>query len=186
MPFPMEDDSPPSLRRRPGPTIGTWMMVGMPVAILIFVFVAYIFLLPNQTTVGGSKQTTLCINNLGELANAALLYASQNNDQLPSGDWNRELRPLFTDADADALFSCPVQRRVDPQSSGYALNARLAGKRLHSIGDPARETLVFDSAETRKSAIATPDAIPQPGRHDNGRSNNVAYADGHVRTVKNQ
>ena len=90
---------------------------------------------------------------------------------------------LKDEPDADVLFACPVQRRMDPTTSGYAMSSLIAGKKMHAIGPENQTILIFDSFNIQPSAVAPPDTMPAPGRHEHGHTNNEVYADGHTRVV---
>lgn len=135
-------------------------------------------LVPILKSAGSSVETQQCMGNLRRLARALTLYSEENGGLLPADDWHRKLEEFEPDT---VSYACPHQRRVDPRSSGYALNKALAGKRLDGQGKDA--PLVFDSAVTVPGAVDDPSNVPRPGRHRNGRVNNVAYADGRVASV---
>jgi prepilin-type processing-associated H-X9-DG protein len=104
-------------------------------------------------------------------------YAEANDDLLPGEKWDVALHSIEPDP---VTYACPHQRRVDPKSSGYAMNRVLAGKALGKIEAPATTILVFDSKPTVPGVLADPADVPRPARHRNGRVNNAAYADGRV------
>ena len=185
MPFPMDQPEEYDVPRVPNPpSLGLWMIVGIPLILGVLAFITYLWILPDLRGGTASKQTIACLSNLGELAKAASLYAGDHDDLLPSDKWNDKLHPyLRAIPDSELLFACPVQRRLDPESSGYAMSNRAAGKKLKSIGPLPITVLMFDSHATQPSAIAGPSDTPFPGRHDHGRKNNVVYADGHATSI---
>src|SRR5208282_600662 len=96
-----------------------------------------------------------CIYNLGEIFDATQLYAADHDDLIPKDDWNNKLAPYLRKIpDEELIFACPVQRRIDPESSGYALNDAVAGKSTKTVGAPDQTILVFDSQDTAKNAIS--------------------------------
>ncbi len=135
---------------------------------------------PVLQSAGASMETQNCLSNLRRVSRALLLYSEANGDLLPSGQWVEQLVSIEPDR---LIYACPHQRRIDPRSSGYALNTAVAGKKLASVQNPEKTPMVFDSKATAPNAIAAEGEVPRPGRHKNGRLNNVAYADGHVASV---
>lgn len=111
------------------------------------------------------------------------MYAAENDDRLPIKGWDRSLKKFQSD---DIVFACPVQRRIDPRSSGYALSSDIAGKENAKFQSPENEVLFFDSIITQPGGIDKPGTLPRPGRHQNGNSNNVGFLDGHVKPAKIQ
>ena len=164
----------------------TLVAIGIPAAIY-FVY----------TAGSGSKseQSSLCFNNLTELTSASLLYAADHDETLPSGAWSQALKPYVkaslqssgkavpSEADILVVFACPVQRRINPQTFGYALFQGIAGKAKPSVPYPDQTALVFDSSNIKLDATEDLTTLPVPGRHQNGRRNNVSYLDGHVKAV---
>lgn len=142
--------------------------------------IAAAILVPFWKSAGSSYETTQCMGNLRRIGRAVMLYAPDNNGLLPGDGWQRDLAKYEPD---EVAFACPHQRRVDPGSSGYALNKAVAGKKLDEIQNPEETYLVFDSRPTVPGSIADSKAVPRPGRHRNGRVNNVVYADGRVNSV---
>ena len=132
---------------------------------------------PILKSAGSSTETKQCAENLRRISAAMFQYAEANNDLLPGEKWDVALHSIESDA---VTYACPHQRRVDPKSSGYALNRVLAGKALGKVEAPATTILVFDSKPTVPGVLADPADVPRPARHRNGRVNNVAYADGRI------
>lgn len=120
----------------------------------------------------------VCQENLMMLHAAALKYAEEHNGLLPSEKWDIALAKYLG---SEAVLSCPRQRRMDPRTSGYALNQEVAGKRLSSLAPGT--ILFFDSRGTDHGLITAPDDSPRPGRHRNGRANNVVYVNGSAAAV---
>lgn len=185
MPFPMDQEEEYAVKRVPNPpSAGKWILFGVPIGLLVCTAIAYLWILPDLRSDTGSKQSLTCLTNLGELAKATLLYAADHDDKIPAQGWNETLRPYLKDQpDEDLLFSCPVQRRIDPESSGYAMDSDVAGGKLHSTGASNRTILIFDSRITTPGVVLNPSDTPFPGRHEHGKKNNLVYADGHVASV---
>lgn len=156
-----------------------WLGVG--VFAMAFLCLIAGIILPIVNQADRSVQTKLCISNLRKAAAAFMLYASDNNDHLPdSKNWVRALHDFEPD---DLIYACPVQRRMDPQSFGYAFAKDLSKAKLHTITQPDIKPLVFDSSDVGENASGGLELLPNPGRHRNGRENNVCYADGHAAPV---
>jgi prepilin-type processing-associated H-X9-DG protein len=113
------------------------------------------------------SKTTGCIDNVNQLNKALLMYAGDNNDRAPLGNWCDTLKEY---AEADA-FACPT---LDVPF-GYSLSSKVIGISLSDL-DAVNTIWLFDS----------PGGINNVGdesdidwRH-NGRAV-FGYADGHVR-----
>lgn len=182
----MEDDAPPPSPYVKKPSLWLWMIVGIPLCLLSMVLVGWVWILPDLHKGDSSIQTLGCLTNLDELAIGLQTYASDFDDNLPEQGWNDKIRPYFVKKkvpDVPLLFACPVQRRMDPESSGYALNREAAGRKLHSLEPMSDTPLVFDSSDVQPSAVEPTESLPSPGRHEHGRKNNVVYADGSAKTI---
>lgn len=142
---------------------------------------AGVIIAPILKSAGASTESSQCASNLRRISAAMFEYAEANGGLLPGEKWNDALASLEPDP---VVFACPHQRRTDPKSSGYALNKVLAGKPLAKVEAPATTVLVFDSRPTVPGVVTEVSDTPKPGRHRNGRSNNVAYADGRVGSVE--
>ena len=142
--------------------------------------IAASIIMPILKSAGTSRETQLCLGNLRRLSRAVILYSEEHDGRLPGQGWNRDLAKYEPD---EVVFACPHQRRIDPRSSGYAMNSALVEKKLPEVTDPASTPLLFDSRPVVPGTITEPDDVPRPGRHKNGSENAVAYADGHVTTV---
>ncbi len=133
-------------------------------------------ILPIFFQAGVSVQQQQCIGNLKRLAAAHLIYATDYNDRLPpAGSWMDALAQYEPD---ELAYACPVQRRVEPQSFGYGFNRELSGAEVGKLSQPDQTPLAFDSSDVRRNASGGLELLPSPGRHRNGRENNVVYADG--------
>ncbi|HZH99005.1 MAG TPA: hypothetical protein VEX38_08535 [Fimbriimonadaceae bacterium] len=137
-------------------------------------------LLPVFSQASQSAQQETCMSHLKRLGSAIAMYSLDHDDRMPTGEW---MDALLKYEDDPVTYACPVQRRRDTKSYGYALSISVAGKQTSVIPTPAQTPLVFDSIEVGRNAIAPTTATPRPGRHKNGRSNMVAYVDGSVRAV---
>ncbi len=135
---------------------------------------------PVLKSAGVSRETQQCLGNLRRLSRAMFLYADENDGRLPAQGWDKALAKFEPDP---VMFACPHQRRIDPRSSGYALNKILAGKALKSIQNAGETVMLFDSRPLVPGSITEASDVPRPGRHRNGKQNAVAYADGRVEAI---
>lgn len=129
---------------------------------LITVF-ALLLMVPVFSSNDYSEQLEICKGNLARLGRAAILYSEKNGGHLPGKDWDKALAPYEGD---EVVYSCPVQRRIDPRTSGYALNAEAAGKLVKDL--PTDTVLFFDSNELEHGSVASQNTMPVPGRHRRG------------------
>jgi prepilin-type processing-associated H-X9-DG protein len=160
-------------------TVLIWMLVVTALGgglCLVSVMAAILF--PVFSQARHSAQQTLCMSNLKSLTAATILYSNDNNGILPGEHWMDSIK---TYQDDPVVYACPVQRRMDPKSYGYALSQEVSGKLMDKFhpSTPA----IFDSVAVERNAVAAPTGTPNPGRHNNGRKNNVSYVDGSVRSV---
>ncbi|MFN8138642.1 MAG: H-X9-DG-CTERM domain-containing protein [Fimbriimonadales bacterium] len=121
-----------------------------------------------------------CLSNLRQLSTAMQLYMSDNDDTLmqPSQSWTTVLQPYLRNR---SVLSCPTLPD-DKDAYGYALIQSLLGMSATKIESPATTPLAIDSSNTSKDAMGGLELLPKPGRHEGG--NNVAYADAHVKWIK--
>lgn len=168
-------------------TYSPWVMLKFTLySVLVAIgipFLLYMFYSSASRSTAGSTQADSCLTNLSDLSTATLLYASDHDGVLPAVGWDKDIAKYVKNKDGNVVFSCPVQRRVDPQTSGYGMSSRVAGKDAKKLERPNTEIMLFDSASTAFGAVLAPTNLPSPGRHNNGRSNNASYVDGHVRSV---
>jgi len=185
MPFPTFDDEAPQLPRiTDRPSIGKWMAIGIPTSLAACVLLGWLWILPDLRKGDTSNMTASCIYNLGEISQAMTMYTADHDDRFPAVGWNDKLAPYLRKVpDAELLFACPVERRLDPESSGYALNQAVGGRSVKDVGPSDQTILVFDSQETAKSAIAPTSGLASPGRHEHGRKDNVLFLSGTAKSV---
>lgn len=159
-----------------------WVLVIVGVGgMCLIVMVFAVLLMPVFMRAKNDAQVRGCAGNARQLGIAMNLYAGENDDTLPLDNWTDSLRQYEDDS---LVYSCPVQRRMDPETFGYAFFKPVVGKKLSDIGSPNTTPLVFDSTNTAKNAVADTDTMPKPGRHDNGNANVVCFVNGSTRTVR--
>ena len=117
---------------------------------------------------------TACLSNLKQLSLAAMMFAQDHDQTLPSADqWTDQLMPYLKN---EAILKCPAAPELE---CAYALNAALAGKRLKDLPNPAEAILFFESNLGKRNATGTLEEVAVPGRHRGG--NVYAFADGHIK-----
>lgn len=157
-----------------------WILSGIGCLAIVAVMV-YALLLPVFSQVETSTQTKLCMSNLRSIGAAMVLYAQENNDKIPeTGTWMDRYQ---TYVDSDVNFACPVQRRMDPRTYGYAMSSVLPGQNLSKIEEPEKKEAVFDSNRIERNAESDLTSLPDPGRHSNGRKNTVLFLDGRTDSI---
>ncbi len=118
--------------------------------------------------------TETCLSNLKQLALAALMFAADHDNQLPSADkWTDEVIPYVKN---EAILKCPAAPELE---CAYALNRALAGKNHLAIPRLAEEIIFFESNLGKRNATGTVQDLADPPRHQGG--NNYAFADGHCK-----
>lgn len=116
-----------------------------------------------------------------QLAIGQLLYSADYDDRFAPGTKWMDLAEKLSGAPPD--LRCPQAIKDDgPQAYGYGFNSGIAKKKPADIADYARTILLFESADSSRNVVGTEGDEKRPGRH--GGSNNYAYADGHVKRVR--
>ena len=126
-----------------------------------------------------TEETGACEMNLAALASAAQAYSAKHEGKLPDKSWEQALAPY---AQSSVIFSCPHQRRIDPSSSGYAMNRDVVGRVLATL--PPDAISFFDYQGFEHGAIGGIHETPKPGRHRRGRANCVVFANGKPSTIE--
>lgn len=172
--------SPEPLKVPPRSSPIGWL-AGIILSLLCLGPLAWLIMIPVFQQTSNSTQTKLCLENLKQIGAAMAMYANDNHDHFPpSKSWMDKLN-LYVDS--EVTFACPVQRRVNPSSFGYAMNKDLPGTEAGTLKEPAKTPLVFDSSVTDRNAESDLTTLPEPGRHQNGRKNGVLFADGHTDAI---
>jgi prepilin-type processing-associated H-X9-DG protein len=129
-------------------------------------------LLPALSSAKNKSQSIMCMNNMKQLALGLLMYAGDNNDQLPQGaNWCDAIQPYLGGGQALKCFSGDPSQRAH-----YAFNANLAGMKLSKIQSPAQTVLVFE-IEGGWNVSGGPETLLKQPRH--GGAVGLAFADGH-------
>lgn len=144
---------------------------------------AYIQLVASDFRLSDRKPTERavrmdCIRNLKQLALGMLSYCQDYDEKLPPADkWSSGISPYVKN---QQTFNCPAV-----ETYGYATNYKLSRQTLGQLQQPANTIMLFDSTLLRPNAydVGTMPGVslPEPPRHKD--YNNLAYVDGHVRSV---
>ena len=157
--------------RRKGLVIGVIAIV----AALLIAAVAIQVLVPRYLAQRQRKWDIICINNQKQLVTASLMYAQDNNNELPDpGTWHGDL------CMDEGVQCCPAQRKGE---YCYGYNANLTDPKteygkmpLAKIESPETTVLTADCHPELNYAFSTQADIIF--RH-NGKAV-VSYVDGHV------
>jgi hypothetical protein len=137
-------------------------------------------LLPLRRDETADRHANTCLMNLRAVAYALSVYAEDNHGMLPADGW---MDRLMENGLEPIEVACPVQRRFDTKTFGYALSSVVAGTSVANVFSPDQEPLVFDSAATHRNAIEHPSKMATPGRHRHRSLNAVVYVSGNARLV---
>ncbi len=170
-----------SLADDPKRSSSAWI-IGCAATAFLLVGITGAIILPLFRQTSNSKQNELCVSNLRRLASVSFLYAEDNNGILPGKLGWMDQVVLYEDD--PVRYSCPVQRRIDPTTFGYAFAKPLVGALLKKIPEAEKAAMIFDSKAVVRNAVANLDSVPEPARHHNGRKNNVVFADGHAQSIE--
>ena len=130
-------------------------------------------LLPALAKAKNRAQAINCVSNLKQLALGARLYAGDNKDTFPvASTWCDTVKnELGGGANLSRVFVC---HSAPGQSSGYAMNKAVAGKKTDDV---AGSTVLFFEADAGWNASGGLELAIKRARHG---MVNVAFADGHV------
>jgi hypothetical protein len=130
-------------------------------------------LLPALARLKQNVQSSNCDNNARQVALAIRLYADENDGKCPPAvNW---CDAILNNVPGPETFKCPQR---SSEKSGFAFNAKLAGKTLSSI--PPDTVLIFESGGGW-NFTGGPEAIV--ARPPHGKSYVFGFADGNVRDV---
>jgi hypothetical protein len=144
------------------------------VMLLFSLIVMPALLLPALAKAKQRAQNINCASNARQVVLAVRLYADDNDGKCPPTiGW---CDAIVNNLPGAETFTCPQRRGTQ---SGFAFNARLAGKTLSSI--PPDTVLVFES-DGGWNATGGPESVVSRPPH--GRSYVFGFADGSVRQVE--
>lgn len=141
--------------------------------LLVSLLIGAALLLPALAKFKQQAQNNSCANNARQVALAVRLYADENDGKCPPAvNWCDAIVNNLPGPDA---FKCPQR---PGEKSGFAFNAKLAGKTLSSI--PPDTVLIFES-DGGWNSTGGPETIVSRPPH--GKSYVFGFADGSVRQV---
>ncbi len=116
-----------------------------------------------------------CMNNLKQIATAALMWAQDNNEMLPDDG------AFWGAVNLDrGVLKCPTKSRL---ANGYVYNSGISGLALGKIIDSSGTALIGDGDNTGNATAAYPNVAYKPSDFDTSRHSSKALAsfvDGHV------
>jgi hypothetical protein len=108
-------------------------------------------------------QEALCLQNLRAVANAQAMYSLDNSGHLPPAEWMDATLPYLKEN--VGAIGCPRARDKKKEEYGYAMNEKVVGTTMASLGDLNKTPLVFDSTLLQRNAVGSTSTFPDPGRH---------------------
>ena len=165
------------IRRSGGKLKGSGLAIaGIVVSCVMFLLsipILAALLLPALAKVKQSSQNGSCENNARQVALAVRLYADENEGKCPPAvNW---CDAILNNLPGPETLRCPQRRG---EQSGFAFNAKLAGKTLSSI--PPDTVLIFESDGGWNSTGGSETVLSRP---PHGRNYYFGFADGSVRPV---
>jgi prepilin-type processing-associated H-X9-DG protein len=150
-----------------------------------------------------ARQST-CTNNLKQIANAAMMYAQDYDEHMPSyKSWVAQITPYLMAKTTGSnparivnIWTCPTAMGLHAYSYNYAINAdavgwALAGLPLAKFQNPSN-TFIFKDARwvestssygaTVQQSLDKDPSLDENTLHSGGA--NYAFADGHVKWFK--
>ena len=141
--------------------------------LLVFLAMSAAILLPALAKAKQKAEFASCENNVRQVSLAIRLYADENEGKCPqAANW---CDAVLGNLSGPETLRCP-QRRGD--KSGFAFNAKLAGRTLSSI--PPDTVMLFESSGGWNFAGDAKDLVSRP---PHGRNYIFGFADGSVRQV---
>lgn len=144
------------------------LCVGVPLAILYFLFVDSINQAKKAGGIGGMKAAAAGI----------LMYSLDNNGHFPPADsWMDAAQPYSRSKDA---FRSPIASIGGKDVYGIAFRTELGSKQMNNAPDIDRWAMLFDSSLLQRNAHSGLETLPTPGRYKTkeGSANIIAFADG--------
>ena len=131
------------------------------------------FLLPALAKAKQKAQFVNCVSNAKQAGLAVRLYADEHDGKCPPAvNWCDAIVPSLPNAD---VLRCPQRRG---EKSGFALNAKVAGRTLSSI--PPDTVMLFESSGGWNSSGGAAEVVSRP---PHGKSYVFCFADGSARQV---
>lgn len=117
-----------------------------------------------------------CISNMKQLCLAAMMYAQDWDETLPSEQWPQQLEPYLKNAE---IYQCPGAKE---RQYAFAINEALIGAKLSDIKRPAETVLFFESNLPDDLPFGGPDGLLMEPRHRGMIT--VGFVDGHCKLMK--
>lgn len=152
-------------------------------SLLAALFVLGLILMP-VTGCGCSREASkasACFSQVKHQGLGLFMYADDADGRYPNRDvWMDSILPYVKNPQ---VYHVPEYAKSSPWFYGYAFNAALSLQKAPIVEAVAEKTpLVYDSSNPIRNASDRVTSLPVPGRH--GGRNHMAYADGHVKTLK--
>ena len=147
------------------------VLLAVPLLILAIVW-------PVFAPVKRASPARACLSNLKELGLGLLMYSNDENDRFPPRDlWADAIVPYTKNP--DLLFDPALRNGDDKGPYAYAFNGALSSSKPPKA--PEAVPMVYDSVVPVRNASDLFKSLPYPGRHEG--KDNVAYADGHAKSI---
>jgi len=122
----------------------------------------------------GQAMQASCMSNLKQIDLALLMYCQDYDQHFPTkGNWEAKLDPYLKNR---SLWACPAC----PREPGYRANDNLGGRELGDVKRPAQTPAMWDAG----ASVAGFPPLPSTTRSRHNGGDNFAYADGHVKWVR--
>jgi prepilin-type processing-associated H-X9-DG protein len=183
-PQPAPNTPSPPARKTP---VWVWLLAGCGGCSFLFVPMVAAILFPVFAKAREKARQTACLSNLKLVSLGMLAYMQDYDQKLPpSANWMDNVGAFqAVDPNRGTVdpFKCPAAPAPPTGGTNYAFDSRLSQKNPFAMTTSAQQmTLLYDSTNTARNAADPGTSLPIPGRHANG--NNVAFADGHAKWVR--
>ena len=181
---PNYDNYPP---KKAGMPVWGWILIGCGVLPIPFIAILAAILFPVFAQAREKARQVSCLSNLKQQSLAVMMYSQDYDETLPP----KELPWMDLTASYiknDKVFQCPSAKTAGETDTfyGYTMNTAPMGKKLKTVAHPENIPLIFDSliAPSMRNTAGTASNRDFAYRH---RGNaNVAYLDGHVKSLSNR
>jgi prepilin-type processing-associated H-X9-DG protein len=127
-----------------------------------------------------STKAPSCTSNLRQIGTAMRMYVEDHDGWfMPKVGWMDRLAPYTRNTE---ILLCPTLEKERPSTYAYAMNGALSTKLFAKLPLAPETPFAYDSDQYARNAFDEVTSLPRPGRHKSG--NNVGYADGHARWVR--
>jgi len=146
------------------------------IAALVFALVVAAIVaasIPVYRQAQGRATQASCMSNLKQIDLALLMYCQDYDEHFPTGNWEPSLDPYLKNR---SLWVCPAC----PHERGYRGNDKLGGREKADVTRLAETLTLWDAGASVPGF--PPLSNTTRSRHNGG--DNFAYADGHVKWVR--